>query len=90
MRLEKWRKESLQEKEKEAVQLFKTVINLDLVHLLRAPGFEEGMVFSDFNLWSAIGFILLLAPWELWSCSFHNSVLSESLAFKPKGHGNQQ
>lgn len=47
-----------------AVQLFKTVINLDLVHLLRAPRFEEGMSFSDFNLCSAIGFILLLAPWE--------------------------
>lgn len=74
------------EKEKEAVQLFKTVINLDLVNLLRAPCFEEGMAFSDFNLCSAIGFTLLLAPWELQSCSFHNSVLSESLAFKPKGH----
>lgn len=39
----------------EAVQLFKTVINLDLVHLLRAPRFEEGVAFSDFNLCSAIG-----------------------------------
>lgn len=38
------KKKSLQEKEKEAVQLFKTVINLDLVHLLRAPRFEEGNV----------------------------------------------
>lgn len=89
-RVGNWRIERLQEKDKEAFQLLKAIINLDLFHLLRAPYSEEEMTFSGFDPCSAIGSIPLfisIVPWEVSSCSCHNSVFTEGLAFRPRGCG---
>ena len=84
------KRERLQEKDKEDLQLLKAIINLDLFQLLRAPYSEEEMTFSGFDLCSAIGSISLfisIVPWELSSCSCHNSVFTEGLAYRPRGCG---
>lgn len=85
-----WRRERLKEKDKEVLQMLKAIVNLDLFYLLRVPYSEKEMTFPGFDLCSAIGFIPLfisIIPWELSSCSCHNSVFTEGLAFRPRGCG---